>query len=350
MGYTHNELVSLGTEMWREGATVKNTVVDGIFDCTTAGHGGYLVDVVKHPELKEFGCSTSNSMINAFEEDYEALKVIWLYPKLVKNKEWYDNITINNIICYETNNKFKEQFPNKGGIEVNQKKKTEDYSMQRVSKIFFVQLLRQYDFDIYIEKDKYGKNIFKLKDLQGGNLGNIESEEFHNLADIIDRLNVYHEDYIDQPLEERINKGEKIENNDWDLIASRFLKSNKVNVRLKGIYQFNFNDDFNLNIIDKLKEYLDQEEFPLIYCYIEKSKILYDKVPYEILKKYEESLHLYFETDDIVKENDGELYSKSNKEFDSNIIKLAEDVISFEEFCDRVELEVDKGLQEIDIN
>ena len=43
-------------------------------------------------------------------------------------------------------------------------------------------------------------------------------------------------------------------------------------------------------------------------------------------------------------------YFKSNKEFDSNIIKLAEDVISFEEFCDRVELEVDKGLQEIDIN
>ena len=338
MEYTHNELVSLGIEMWREGATVKNTAVDGIFDCTTNGHGGYLVDVVKHPELKEFGCSTSNSMINAFEEDYEALKVIWLYPKLVKNKEWYDNININNIICYETNNNFKEQFPNKGGIEVNQKKKTEDYSMQRVSKIFFVQLLRQYDFDIYIEKDENGKNIFKLKDLQGGNLGNIESEKFHNLADILNRLDIYHYDYIFQPLEEKLEEGEKIENNDWDLIASRFLKSNKVQEKLSQVYPFNFNDNFDLDITDKLKNYLDKEEFSLIYYYIAKSDILFDNVPYEQLKKYENSLHLYYETDDIIIEKYDDLYSKSDKEFSKNIIKLAEDVISYDEFKERENL------------
>ena len=113
MAYNISDLVYIGTDMWRDGAIVKATDVDGIYKCTTNGHGGYLVDVVKHPELKDYGFPTLNKQINAFEEDYEALKVDWLYPSIIENKKWYESITIEDIVYYETDDKFKNQFPNK---------------------------------------------------------------------------------------------------------------------------------------------------------------------------------------------------------------------------------------------
>lgn len=129
MAYTYRELIYIGTNKWREGAKVRETNVDGIFLCTTSGHGGYLVDIEKHPELKKYGDSTYNKQINAFEEDYEALKVEWLYPSLVNNKEWYNNLTIDEVVRYESNNKFKTEFPYKGGIEVNRNNKDMEESL-----------------------------------------------------------------------------------------------------------------------------------------------------------------------------------------------------------------------------
>lgn len=119
MAYTHRDLIDIGIYMWREGAKVRETNVDGIFECITNGHGGYLIDIEKHPELKQYGWTTYNKQINAFEEDYEALKVEWLYPSLVKNQEWYNNLTIDEVVRYESNNRFKTEFPHKGGLEVN---------------------------------------------------------------------------------------------------------------------------------------------------------------------------------------------------------------------------------------
>lgn len=68
--------------------------------------------------------------------------------------------------------------------------------------------------------------MFQLKDLQGGNLGDIESEYFENLANVIDRLDIYHNDYLYKPFEERKNAGEVIERNDWDRKILMFIESN----------------------------------------------------------------------------------------------------------------------------
>jgi len=109
-----SELVTITQDMWGREPEVFNTKVEGIYDTRTAGHGGYLVDTRLHPELKNYGADTRNSNIRAFEEDYEALKVLWLYPQLINNSEraneWLNEKTV---VRYEPNSNFLNEFPNR---------------------------------------------------------------------------------------------------------------------------------------------------------------------------------------------------------------------------------------------
>ena len=50
--------------------------------------------------------------------------------------------------------------------------------------------------------DEYGH--WSLIDNQGGNIGNIEGDRFENAAAILDRMEIYLEDYIATPLEEEL--------------------------------------------------------------------------------------------------------------------------------------------------
>lgn len=99
--------------------------------------------------------------------------------------------------------------------------------------------------------------MYQLKDLQGGNYGDIENEYFDNLASIIDRMDIYHEDYFYNPFEERQNVGEHIERNDWDRKILMFLKSDYCTEILQNISASVYSDyaatGFGLNE-DKLSE------------------------------------------------------------------------------------------------
>ena len=75
---------------------------------------------------------------------------------------------------------------------------------------FFRQILEVYDFQIMIDINENLENVFRLIDIQKGNLGGIEQEEFYTLSDIIDRLDSYHQDYVYTPLEIKKNNNEKI--------------------------------------------------------------------------------------------------------------------------------------------
>ena len=93
---------------------------------------------------------------------------------------------------------------------------------------FFRQILEVYDFQIMIDINENLENVFRLIDIQKGNLGGIEQEEFYTLSDIIDRLDSYHQDYVYTPLEIKKNNNEKIPKDDWDLVAKRYLENNTV--------------------------------------------------------------------------------------------------------------------------
>lgn len=111
---TLSKLISITEYMWGNDVQIYNTKIEGIYDTTTARHGGYLVDINLHPELKKYGSKTNDSSIRAFEEDYEALKVLWVYPELLKNpekaSEWLNSETV---IRFDKDDSFLKDFPSK---------------------------------------------------------------------------------------------------------------------------------------------------------------------------------------------------------------------------------------------
>lgn len=108
-----SELIQITGDMWgKYGIEVKNTKVKGIYDTQTGRHGGYLVDIEIHPELKEYGDKTSNPSIRAFEEDYEAKKILWIYPQLINNPEEAKKyLTAENVIRFDKDDSFLKDFP-----------------------------------------------------------------------------------------------------------------------------------------------------------------------------------------------------------------------------------------------
>lgn len=67
-------------------------------------------------------------------------------------------------------------------------------------------IIESEDFELKIDKDKDGDKVFKLVDDNSANWGDIESDEFYNLATVIDRLEAYHDDYYFKEFEEKRKK------------------------------------------------------------------------------------------------------------------------------------------------
>lgn len=103
-----------------------------------------------------------------------------------------------------------------------------------------------------------------------------------------------------------------------------------------GLFDMDGNWDFYITF-EELKRigygYMVKDNYPLIEKYIiENETEFYDYFSLDELKEFEETLHLYYETDDIKTNNFGELYSKENNYFNNNIISLSEGMISYEDF------------------
>lgn len=318
---------------------------------------------------------------------------------------------------------------------------------------FFKEMLNVYEFDLIINTYENAESVFRLKDLQGGNLGGIEQENFYTLQDIVNRLDVYHQDYIYKPLEEKENI--KLNTNDWEIIAKKFIENENIEKVLKRVdphkyiylcdkqnkfelqdiikildeeesfyknicerfintmskemliekdqkifhifieddyielkedgkininnyekyldYNFNvyeydsYQELFNLVVKDEIAydlndlELIDENgdwcfyisfeelkkigygyrvkgEFPLLEKYIVDDEIAFDfynNFTLDELKEFEETLDLYYEKNDIdFDENTAQLYSKSNKNFNYNIISLSEGIITYEDFLE----------------
>lgn len=57
--------------------------------------------------------------------------------------------------------------------------------------LFVRKLLNIYDFDLVVDFNRNLEKVFRLKDLQNGNIKEIDNKEFYTLADIINGLNIY---------------------------------------------------------------------------------------------------------------------------------------------------------------
>lgn len=109
--------------------------------------------------------------------------------------------------------------------------------------------------NVNILEDNVGETVFVLDDWQEANLGGIEQEIFYNLADIIDRMDIYHNDYFYRSFEERrdeditngrkppdISNGKEIEKGDWDSALLYLLNNDKFTNLLAEITTENFNE------------------------------------------------------------------------------------------------------------
>ena len=94
-----------------------------------------------------------------------------------------------------------------------------DYKNKLIVFKFYMEIMNIYELELYVKKDEKGKEIFKINDLQRNNFGNIEQNEFDSLFDTIETLDPFHDDYIFSSLEDRKEKNEIIEKDDWDFIA-----------------------------------------------------------------------------------------------------------------------------------
>lgn len=83
----------MASQFWGEVQRQKK-LLDGIWTFSTAGHGGFIVDVDKYPELAEYKSTVyinaksnyyypSEQHFAAFEEDCEYAKVIWAVPRVL---------------------------------------------------------------------------------------------------------------------------------------------------------------------------------------------------------------------------------------------------------------------------
>lgn len=117
-----------------------------------------------------------------------------------------------------------------------------------------VMIMESEGFELEIGKDENGDNVFKLVDNESANLGDIESDEFYDLATVIDRLEGYHNDYYYREFEEK--RRAKILNACMAKVAEigEYLTSNTFIEGDEGEEQYDV--EFNLQRLEEFaKEY-----------------------------------------------------------------------------------------------
>ena len=168
--------------------------------------------------------------------------------------------------------------------------------------------------DSNLEAEKTTKLLFSLRDEAEGNLGNIEDDTFNTLADVLDRMDIYHNDYVYGEYKEQIKNGAKMDANTNCLQNVIFL-----------------NSDFCADLLCKItpKVYMNFQPRLEMFKREEAMRHLIDK---NIVLKIFENL-----TAKKIAEHDGVIYvSAYNAPFDSNeeFLNAALNEVEFEEFKD----------------
>lgn len=180
---------------------------------------------------------------------------------------------------------------------------------------FFRQMLQVYDFELIIDINKDLENVFRLNDIQNGNLNGIEQEEFYILSDIIERLDTYHQDIVYTPLENKQSNNEKIAKDDWNLVAKRYLENETV-VRVlneidtkKYVDLISKKEKFHIQDIIKI---LDEDER---FCKNVCQKYI-DTMSKEMLLEIDNKiLHIFIEDEYINLKEEGKINNQNYKEY-----------------------------------
>lgn len=174
--------------------------------------------------------------------------------------------------------------------------------------------------------------LFSLRDEAEVNMGNIEDDTFNTLADVIDRMGIYHNDYVYGEYAERVKNGARIDANSSCLRNVLFL-----------------NSDFCADLLGEItaNTYLDFQPRLEEFSSSEALRYLIDK---SIALKIFETLSAQ-----KIAENNGKIYvSHYNAPFDSDADFLAtiladssfDDYFVYDTYQDVVESEKSQVLED----
>lgn len=93
------------------------------------------------------------------------------------------------------------------------------------------EVLDDMEFELLVSTSEDGTTILKVRDLQGANLGDIESDEFENFDDLMDRFDIYYTNYFEEPICEEFEN----EIGDWNNYVELYNELMKLPCdRIKG--------------------------------------------------------------------------------------------------------------------
>lgn len=80
------------------------------------------------------------------------------------------------------------------------------------------------DFELLVGRNENDEIVLKVRDLQGANLGDIESDEFYDFVDLMDRFDIYYKDYFEDSLLEEFES----QIGDWNTYSELYTELCKL--------------------------------------------------------------------------------------------------------------------------
>ena len=119
--------------------------------------------------------------ISVFNEIFDLLDSLYhLENPNIKELDKLYRKFVNSLVEYDTDTPFEES--------LNEEVK--------ITPMTLTEFLNEFDFGVHKMRDKSGEIVYKLEDFQKANLGNIEDEKFYSVDSILDRLDIYYNDYL----------------------------------------------------------------------------------------------------------------------------------------------------------
>lgn len=187
----------------------------------------------------------------------------------------------------------------------------------------FLEMLDLYEFELYVDEET---NQFALSDNQHANLGDIEGDRFDNLASVINRMEIYHKDYIYESFLDAIDSSE--EAGYWDIISMDFIESPIIQNIAEKITP-DFFEEYKTDVLENSTEIIER----LLNIQLERA--LRNKLREEAMHKQQElkikginimreakSILLIYLILDNSTEHDLEQFSKNLKEYNIDISEL----------------------------
>ena len=118
--------------------------------------------------------------------------------------------------------------------------KAASYKGIQIPEMTVTEFLNAFDFDYEVGySEEFDEPCYKLIDLQGANFGDIDEDEFTSIVGIVDRLEIYYDDYL--------------------------------------LYEDESSDDYNVLLDEMIKTDPDAWQIPYIYYVLNPDELIVDK-------------------------------------------------------------------------